>query len=250
MQVRRHLGLRRAVLVQPSYYRFDNGCLLDALASDPANLRGVAMIDPQGAVPNLDEWQRLGVRGLRIDLFRDQALGRGPVEMRGALSKLADLAMAREWSLDLYAPGALVATLVDHLAALPSRVSIAHMGYFHPCSEEAALFGRFVQQAAASPNLWVKLTGSYRLAPPAEQHRVDEMARTLVGALPERLLWGSDWPHVLADPVDTGSLLARMAVWCSDAGVRSRILADNATRLYWNEPPPLPGTVPAGRVST
>lgn len=233
LQLRRHLGVQRAVLVQPSYYRFDNRCLLDALATDPANLRGVAMIDPHEAAPDLAGWHRRGVRGLRADLFREQALGHGLGEMRAALKKLADLAAGLGWSLDLYAPGTLVAALAGDLAALPSPVSVAHMGYFHPGTDEASLFGPFVERAAASPNLWVKLTGTYRLASATGQDRVDRMAQALVAAVPERLLWGSDWPHVLADPADTGSLLARMASWCDDASVRNRILAENPARLYW-----------------
>lgn len=235
-RVRHRLRTPRAVLVQPSYYRFDNRCLLDALATDSANLRGVAMIDHEGAVPDLADWHRRGVRGLRVDLFREQALGRSLAQMKAALAKLAGLAAAQGWSLDLYAPGTLVAPLVDHLAALPSPVSIAHMGYFHPDTDEASLFSAFVERAASSSNLWVKLTGSYRLASPAAQRRVDDMARTLVAALPERLLWGSDWPHVLADPTNTGLLLTRMDVWCTAARLRSRILAENPSRLYWADP--------------
>ncbi|HYL88253.1 MAG TPA: amidohydrolase family protein [Burkholderiales bacterium] len=232
-RVRQRLRTPRAVLVQPSYYRFDNRCLLDALCTDTTNLRGVAMIDPEGRLPELADWHRRGVRGLRVDLFREQALGRSLAQVSAALAKLADLAAAQGWSVDLYAPGMLVAALVDHLAALPSPVSIAHLGYFHPDTDEAALFDAFVERAARSRNLWIKLTGSYRLASPAAQHRVDDMARTLVAAMPERLLWGSDWPHVLADPTDTGVLLARMDVWCADVRLRNRILAENPSRLYW-----------------
>ena len=233
LRVRQHLGLRRAVLVQPSYYRCDNRCLLEALATDTANLRGVAMIDPLAPATELVHWHRRGVRGLRADLFREQALGRGVDDMREFLTTLAELAAPHGWSLDLYAPGKLVAALLGHLAMLPLPVSIAHMGYFHPGTEEASLFGSFVERAAASANLWIKLTGSYRLAAASEQQGVDEMARALVAALPERLLWGSDWPHVLADPVDTGGLLARLSAWCGDARLRERILAENPARLYW-----------------
>ncbi len=233
VRLRQRLRTPRAVLVQPSYYRFDNRCLLDALASDSSNVRGVAMIDHEGVVPDLADWHRRGVRGLRVDLFREQALGRSLAQMGAALAKLAELAAAQGWSLDLYAPGSLVAELMDHLAALPSPVTIAHMGYFHPDTDEASLFDTFVERAARASNLWIKLTGSYRLASPAAQHRVDDMARTLVAALPERLLWGSDWPHVLADPTDTGLLLARMDLWCSDLRARNRILSEHPSRLYW-----------------
>lgn len=234
-EVRLRLGLRRGVLVQPSYYRFDNQCLLHALDGAPSDLRGVAMIDPFAPAPDLAGWHRRGVRGLRVDLFREQALGRGLDDMRKSIDRLASLAAPLGWSLDLYAPGTLVGALVEHLAALPVAASIAHMGYMHPGTEEAAMFGATVARAAASSNLWIKLTGTYRLAPAREQRGVDEMAKALVAVMPQRLLWGSDWPHVLADPVDTGALLQRLYDWCPDERVRNGILAENPARLYWRE---------------
>lgn len=230
--VRARLRLGRGVLVQPSYYRFDNRRLLDALAGE-ADLRGVAMIDHSASPPDLAEWHRRGVRGLRVDLFREQALGGGLDGMRAALRSLADLAAGVGWSLDLYAPGAVVARLVPELAALPVSVTIAHMGYLHPGTEEAADFGEFIARAAAAPNLWIKLTGSYRLAPPAGQWGVDDMAKALVSVMADRLLWGTDWPHVLADAQDTGLLLHRLADWCVGERLRRRILVENPARLYW-----------------
>jgi predicted TIM-barrel fold metal-dependent hydrolase len=231
--VRARLGMQRGVLVQPSYYAFDNSCMLDALAAEPANLRGVAMIDASAALPDLDDWHRRGVRGLRADLFRAQALGRGLDDMWEELKVLAAIARERGWSLDLYAPGTAVGPLATKLAAFPVAVSVAHMGYFHPSAEESAMFPAFLATAKAASNLWIKLTGTYRLAPPDQQSLVDSMARTLVDACPDRLLWGSDWPHVLAHPVDTGILLQRLASWCPDERARARILVENPAHLYW-----------------
>jgi predicted TIM-barrel fold metal-dependent hydrolase len=227
------LGVRRGVLVQPSYYRFDNTCMLDALAADAPNLRGVAMIDPSAPLPDLDDWHRRGVRGLRMDLFRAQALGRSPEAIFDELEALSGIAAARGWSVDLYAPATAVDALAAKLAALPVAVSVAHMGYFHPNVEEGAMFRAFIAAAKAAPNLWIKLTGTYRLAPPGGQREVDSMARALVDACAERLLWGSDWPHVLAHPLDTGALLQRLATWCPDERARSRILVENPAQLYW-----------------
>ena len=232
--VLRRLGVRRAVLVQPSYYRFDNRCMLDALDADPVNLRGVAMIDPAGALPDLDDWHRRGVRGLRMDLFLAQAQGRSADEMFTALEEMAGIAAARGWSVDLYCPGRAAHALAGRLGRLPVPISIAHMGYLHPGTDEEALFPEFVAALSRAPNVRVKLTGSYRLAPAAAQSGVDRMAKALVAALPDRVLWGSDWPHVLADPVDTGALLARLAGWCPDEQVRRRLLADLPAELYWS----------------
>jgi 2-pyrone-4,6-dicarboxylate lactonase len=230
----RRLRLRRGVLVQPSYYRFDNRCMLDALDSDPVNLRGVAMIDPAAPLPDLDDWHRRGVRGLRMDFFLAQAQGRSAAEMLAGVQKTSDIAASRGWSIDLYSPGTMVAALGEQLAALPVQVSIAHMGYFHPGTDEERLFQQFAARLAVSSNLWVKLTGSYRLAGPEGQQGVDMMAKMLAVVRPDRLLWGSDWPHVLADPVDTGVLLERLAGWCPDEATRRRILVDHPAHLYWS----------------
>lgn len=227
------LGVRRGVLVQPSYYRFDNSCLLDALAEDPGNLRAVAMIDRSAPLPDFADWHRRGVRGLRADLFRAQQNGQSIEAMHAELESLAAIAASHGWSLDLYAPGAAVHALAPQLAALPVPVSVAHMGYFHPDNGEMAMWRAFVATAKAAPNLWIKLTGTYRLALPGGQDAVDAMAKALVTACPERLLWGSDWPHVLAHPVDTGVLLERLATWCPDERVRARILVENPAQLYW-----------------
>ena len=78
----------------------------------------------------------------------------------------------------------------------------------------------------------MKLTGPYRVAGPGEQARPDWMARELVAAAPERLVWGTDWPHISHGGQDAGALLSRLAEWCPDAETRRRILVDNPARLY------------------
>jgi predicted TIM-barrel fold metal-dependent hydrolase len=92
-------------------------------------------------------------------------------------------------------------------------------------------FKRFVQ-TVKSGQVWVKLTGPYRLSEGTDWDHADEMARALIEAAPERMLWGTDWPHIPDCSLDTGALLARLVHWCPEDALRTRILVDNPARLY------------------
>jgi predicted TIM-barrel fold metal-dependent hydrolase len=92
-------------------------------------------------------------------------------------------------------------------------------------------FRAFVE-AVKSGQVWVKLTGPYRLSSNDDWQHADEMARALVEAAPERMLWGTDWPHIPDCNLDTGALLARLVRWCPEDELRTRILVDNPAHLY------------------
>jgi 2-pyrone-4,6-dicarboxylate lactonase len=92
-------------------------------------------------------------------------------------------------------------------------------------------FGHFVE-TVKSGQVWVKLTGPYRLSNGTDWRHADDMARALIEAAPERMLWGTDWPHIPDCSLDTGALLARLVHWCPEDGLRTRILVDNPAHLY------------------
>jgi predicted TIM-barrel fold metal-dependent hydrolase len=92
-------------------------------------------------------------------------------------------------------------------------------------------FENFVD-VVKSGRVWVKLTGPYRLSSGADWGHADAMARALIEAAPERMLWGTDWPHIPDCSLDTGALLSRLVRWCPEDGLRTRILVDNPAHLY------------------
>jgi len=226
------LGLDRAVLVQPSFYEEDNRCLIDALRQSEKEWRGIVMAPLDTPLSTLSSWHEAGVRGLRLDLFKTRAAGLSGPATHELLAGAGRVAQRLGWSVDLYTPGSLCRDALPAIARMPCPVSIAHMGYVtrDDAQNEEGL-ERFVADLAASGNIWVKLTGPYRLEQGGTGH-ADRMAAALIDAMPDRLLWGTDWPHVMAPAQDSGALLNRLASWCPSADVRRRILVDNPCRLY------------------
>ena len=122
-------------------------------------------------------------------------------------------------------------SLVPHLATLEVEWCVNHMGYMTEAeglteSDSDAFVGLVRERG------WVKLTGAYRVSQDGPDARPDAMARALVAAAPDRLVWGTDWPHIPRGGRDTGALLNRLALWCPDPAARERILVHNPARLY------------------
>lgn len=225
------LGLQRSVFVQPSFYGTDNSCLLDALAQTP-NTRGVVMIGAGVSLAQLSEWHAVGVRGLRVDLFRLAALGRTLEEIKVEVLSKCELAARLGWSVDLYVSGGIACGLADSFGALPCPVSIAHMGYLGVDQVSDAQCAAFLDAVENGP-VWFKLSGLYRYGPGRGQARAEYLAKQLIARVPQRLLWGSDWPHVMDKPQDAGAILNMLHQHCGgDARLLARILVDNPATLY------------------
>jgi 2-pyrone-4,6-dicarboxylate lactonase len=227
------LAIERMVFVQPSFYGTDNSFLLEALEKVGAPARGVIMLaDTEVASDILEEFHERGVRGLRVDFFRMHDVGAAKSEYLEALRKAAGLARSIGWHIELYSPGVVIRDLTEHLPEIGVAVSVDHMGYMksgHGSTDTD--FSKFVE-AVKSGQVWVKLTGPYRLSSDADWQRADEMAGALVEAAPERMLWGTDWPHIPDCNLDTGALLGRLVRWCPEDALRTRILVDNPAHLY------------------
>ncbi len=227
------IGVQRAVLVQPSVYGTDNRLLLDTLAQDPSKLRGVAVASEDVSLEELTRWHKAGVRGLRVNLVdRHDAGGSLPVAM---LQVLAQRIAPLGWHLELLAH---VDAYPDHLMALRELavpVVFGHLGYL--------TIGRGVNDAGfqallellATGRAWVKLTGPYRLTnEPLPYAPCDELVQALWAVAPERLVWGSDWPHVMLrgtmpNDADLADLIGR---WLPEPTQRQKVLVDNPAVLY------------------
>lgn len=223
------LGLARGVLVQPSVYGTDNRNVLDALAADPQRYRGVVVVGPELPEAELRRMHALGVRGVRFNVLSGGGLALDGLERMAA--RLAPLG----WHLQLFVDLPALAELESRLAVLPVPVVVDHMGFVQagmPLDDPGFLaLLRLVEGGA-----WVKLSGAYRLTTqPLPYADVAPYARALVAANPERMIWGSDWPHphYTAHPMpEDGALLDALADWTPDEPVRNAILAANPARLY------------------
>jgi predicted TIM-barrel fold metal-dependent hydrolase len=216
------LHLERAVFVQPSYYATDNRCLLDAMTRFGRPCRGVALLPDKPTAALLAACHARGVRGARLDFFKAP-----PADHARLLDEAAAIASSLGWHVEFYAPGQAILALEDRLAKLEVNFSVNHLGYLKDGSDSD--FARFLA-LARTPRCWVKLTAPYRVTPDAA--RSDAMARQLIAAIPSRLVWGSDWPHVMTKGMDAGALLNHLAVWCPDEKLRTDILVRNPERLY------------------
>jgi predicted TIM-barrel fold metal-dependent hydrolase len=225
------VGTMRNVIVQPSTYGTDNRCTLDALAAFGREARAVAVVNTGVADAELKRMHDLGVRGIRFNLVQ---AGATTVDMLEPLSRrINDLG----WHVQLHMTGDQIAGIEDPLQRLPSPIVFDHLARIpQPAGTDHPAF-RVVRALLDKGNTWVKLSGAYidtKVGPPSYADTT-KLARAYVAAAPERLVWGSDWPHPtqkLDDKPDDARLLDLLAEWAPDEAVRRRILVDNPQKLY------------------
>jgi 2-pyrone-4,6-dicarboxylate lactonase len=227
------LGIERMVLVQPTYYGNDNSLLVDVLRKAGPQCRAVVRIEDDTPDKDLDEYHRLGVRAIRLDLF---ARASWPTEdIIAYVRRMADRARPRGWHLQFYTPGKVVRDLLPFLEDFEDTFVVDHMGYMKASEGlTPADFDRLVRVLDGG-SCYIKLSGPYRIAGDKPLSTVEPLGRALVAARPDRLVWGSDWPHLTNGQRDTGELLNLLADWAPDAADRQRILVDNPERLFYTD---------------
>jgi D-galactarolactone isomerase len=229
--LQKRLGATRNVVVTPSTYGTDNSCTLDAMAKLGATARGVAVVDTSVTDAELKRLNDLGIHGIRFNLVQS---GATTVDMIEPLSKrVNDLG----WHVQIHMLGSQIVEIADLLQRLPSPVVFDHMaripesaGVDHPAF---ALVVKLIEKGRT----WVKLSGADmdgKTGPPTYAD-VSKVAEAYVKAAPERMVWGSDWPHPTekadAKP-DDAVLFDLLPNWAPDETVRNRILVDNPAKLY------------------
>jgi predicted TIM-barrel fold metal-dependent hydrolase len=223
------VGMAHGVLVQVSVHGTDNGLLVEALGLGKGRLRGICVISPDVSDRELEQLAAAGVVGARLNVLFGGGIG------FDAIDTLARRIRPFGWHLQFLMDVRDIAPIAGKLAKLPVPWVIDHMGHL---PADAALKNDGFQtmlRLLHDTDGWVKLSGAYRVSvagPPYAD--TIAMACALVEARPDRLVWGSDWPHVShKGPMpNVGDLLDLLADWVRDPAVRDRILADNAHRLY------------------
>jgi 2-pyrone-4,6-dicarboxylate lactonase len=230
------LGCERAVLVQPSVYGADNAAMLDALKNGGPGFRAVAVTDPEISEADVKSLHGAGVRGLRfnvVDVRNNK--NQVPADMlRGVAKRIAP----HGWHIEMLVNLDEAGDFAPLLGALGVPVVLGHLGY--PKGGAAAWTGTCafadLLKLLDGGQCWIKLTGPYRIttAPDLPYADTDEPARKLVAARPDRMIWGTDWPHVMKkkpmrNDGDMADLLER---WVPDVALRKQILVDNPAVLY------------------
>ena len=245
LALRRGLGMERVVIVQASPHGADNACTLDALRQLGACARGVAVIDANTTDAQLADMHTAGVRGVRVNL--ETAGQHDPAAARRLLAEAAARVAPLGWHVQVFTSLAVITSLHDAILALPTTLVIDHFG-----RAPAALgaggpgFDRLLS-LVASGKVYVKLSAPHRVSLAPDCVDVAPLARALIAANPQRMVWGSDWPHPggapagaarrpdvieAFAPIDDGRALERLAQWTSGAAELENILVHNPARLY------------------
>jgi 2-pyrone-4,6-dicarboxylate lactonase len=230
------LGVARAVLIQPSVYGTDNRAMLAALQAAGPGVRGVAVVEPDISARDVEALHRAGIRGVRLNLVdRREGRNRVPVELVRAL---AERIAPFGWHIEFLVNMDEAPDFASAVADLEVPIVLGHLGYPRAGARDwitAPAFAGLLSLLAGG-RCWVKLTGPYRISAAADlpYEDVDAAGARLAQAAPGRLIWGSDWPHVMMKkpmPND-GALCDLLARWIPDAATRRRILVDNPMELY------------------
>ena len=231
----RKLGFERWVFVQPSAYGRDNACMLDAIRELPG-CRGIVDVHEDIPDAELDALTAAGVCGVRINVPPIKPPDPGfSATLLPRIARLDARCAELGWILDFLAPGWLTEELMGALRHLKANFMLAHMGMF--LARDGVNQRGFQQLIDLLRNgegrCWVKLTGLYRMSTAPGFADAGPMMQALVEAAPERLIWGSDHPHLsFADKVGTVELFNFFGRWVPDEANRRRILVDNPQQLF------------------
>lgn len=238
--LRDHLGVSRNVIVQATCHGADNSAMVDAVRSSGGRARGVATVRPDVTEAELRDLDAAGVRGVRFNFVRRLVDAAPEEDLRTIADKIAPLG----WHVVLYFEAADLPELAGFFASLPTPLVIDHMGRPDVTQsvhgKEFAEFLEFVDQG----DVWVKVSCPERLSvtgPAAldgERRAYTDVvpfARRVVTEFPDRVLWGTDWPHpnLTSHMPDDGLLVDYVPQVAETAELRRKLLVDNPMRLYW-----------------
>jgi predicted TIM-barrel fold metal-dependent hydrolase len=242
--VHRALHIKRVVIVTPSVYGTDNSATLHAIQARGATARGIAVIDDKTPEQDLDSMAAGGIRGIRLNLATGgQTTDAAATRQRftAAINRIKN----RNWHLQIYTSAASITAIKDLVSASPVPVVFDHFGGIQAAlGPEQPGFADLIELLRTG-NVYVKVSGAYRASAQAPDYLdVAPFAKGLIVANPDRVLWGTDWPHPNTTPakdpntvtpplkIDDGRLFNQFPVWAPDPPARQKILVDNPARLY------------------
>jgi predicted TIM-barrel fold metal-dependent hydrolase len=239
------LHIERVVIVTPSVYGPDNSATLFGIKARGATARGVAVIDDKTAESDLDTLQQAGFRGIRLNLATGGV--NDPNVARQRFQAAVDRMKARGWHVQLFTSLAVISAIKDLVASAPVPVVFDHFGGAQAASGVDQPGFADLLELVRSGKAYVKISGAYRASKLAPDYPdAAPLARALIAANAERIVWGTDWPHpdsvTPADrkvtdvtplfQIDDGRLFNQLPAWAPDEAIRSKILVENPARLY------------------
>jgi len=244
LALQRALHLERVVIVQASSYGADNACTVDALQRLGARARGVAGIDAATSDTLLRDMHQAGVRGVRVNL---ETYGKhDPAVARELLADAARRVAPLGWHVQIYTNLSVLDSLHEAIRSLPVPLVIDHFGRADAARGVSQPGFAALVSLVRSGKAYVKLSAPHRVSGQPDHADAAVIARALIESNPDRMLWGTDWPHSGGRPgvprrpeviepftrVDDGAALNRLGSWVPDAVRLRKILAENPARLY------------------
>ena len=241
----RALRVARVVIVTPSVYGTDNSATLFGMRARGQDARGVAVIDERTSESDLDAMTAAGFCGVRLNLATDGH--NDPALARGRFAAMLPRAAARNWHIQIFTNLGVIAGIKDLVLASPVPVVLDHFGGAQAARGPAQPGFADLVELMRSGKAYVKISGAYRSSKMAPDYPdVAPLARALIAANPQRVVWGTDWPHTnsVTPPgrrvsdvtplmaIDDGRLMNQLPIWAPDAATRKAILVDNPARLY------------------
>lgn len=237
-------GLQRTVIIQPSFYGNDNRCMLQALHDLQGAGRGIAVVDKDASDADLRALHNQGIRGLRLNA---ESSGDGDIQaISAALQYWAERIAALGWHLQIYASLDALYALSPVLHSLAVPVVLDHFAMVQDTTLQDDARALAVLSLVRSGRAYVKLSAPYRIQSSHTPNfdAVARIAARYLHANPERVLWGSDWPHTNREPgktahqvsayreVEPTALQQGIHAWLPTAALRKQVLVDNPARLY------------------
>ncbi|HYG53654.1 MAG TPA: amidohydrolase family protein [Burkholderiales bacterium] len=230
------LGIERVVFTQPSVYGTDNSAILNGMAAlnkdTPNRARAVVALDLNVSEKELFDLEKQGVRGIRLNLDNKGGM---PIELAD-IPKLESRIRPLGWHLEFLFPGKDILELMPVFRSLKVPLSIAHFAYQPATAGVGAPGFQALLSLVKEGNTWIKISGANRVSrgdlPPYDD--VAPMAHALIAANPERIMWGTDWPHpnkYVVNPND-GDLVDALGEWVTDEAMRRKILVDVPAKFY------------------
>ncbi|WP_342452905.1 amidohydrolase family protein [Pararoseomonas indoligenes] len=230
-KLQQRIGTTRGVVIQPSLYGTDNTPTLRGMAALGPNFRGVAVVNTSVTDAELQRLHAAGIRGIRFNLAQ---FGATTLEMLEPLSQRVD---ALGWHCQINMPGEKIVEAGDTFRRVRGKLVFDHLAHCpQPAGVESETF-KVIRALIDKGNTWVKLSGAYadtKSGPPAYADS-SAVARAFAAAAPQRMVWGSDWPHpteAMDKKPDDAVLFDLLTNWVPDEAARKRILVDNPAELY------------------
>jgi D-galactarolactone isomerase len=223
------IGTSRVVVVTPAAYFTDNEVTLDALAQFGPQARGVAVVHPAITDAELKRLDQGGVRGIRFTQF-DPNTATTAMDM---IEPLAKRVQSLGWHVQIHLRADQVVAAADMLLRLPGPIVFDHLGRLVPPEGLGHPAFDVLRRMFDNGRTWMKLSGAYFFGAPPDYAAAGDVARAYIDIAPERMVWGSDWPHPTeTDKPDDAVLFDLLSEWAPEEATRQRILVENPARLY------------------